>query len=120
MQQVVGIYNADGTIGGELAYAFSKLARRGSCELCDVTHGWNPLGKRSWKEAVERCSLDLRFLHRDEALPDQLSAAGQLPAVVIANDDGWRVIMTSSEFANFKSDPGELIAEIERRVALHR
>ena len=44
MQEVVGIYNADGTIGGELSYALAKLARRGSCELCDVTHGWNPLG----------------------------------------------------------------------------
>ena len=119
MQEVVGIYNADGTIGGELSYALAKLARRGSCELCDVTHGWNPRGKRSWKAAVEQSELNLTFIHRDEALPEQLAAAGQLPAVVIANDDGWRVIMTSSEFAEFKSDPGALIAETERRAAAH-
>ena len=117
MRQIVGIYNADGSIGGELSYALAKLTRRGSCELCDVTHGWNPLGKRSWKAAVERCSLDMKFIHRDEALPDQLSAAGQLPAVVMSSHDGWRVLMTNSEFAIFKSDPGELIVEIERRAA---
>ena len=119
MQEVVGIYNADGTIGGELSYAFAKLARRGSCELCDVTHGWNPLGKRSWKAAVEQSDLNLTFIHRDEALPEQLAAAGQLPAVVMSSDDGWRVIMTSSEFTEFKSDPGALIAETERRAAAH-
>jgi len=117
MQEVVGIYNADGTIGGELSYAFAKLARRGSCELCDVTHGWNPLGKRSWKAAVEQSDLNLTFIHRDEALPEQLAAAGQLPAVVMSSDDGWQVIMTNSEFAEFKSDPGALIDEIERRAA---
>lgn len=119
MREVVGIYNADGTIGGELAYAFSKLARRGSCELCDVTHGWNPLGKRSWKAAVDQSDLNFTFIHRDEALPEQLAAAGQLPAVVMSSDDGWRVIMTSSEFRDFKSDPGALVAETERRAAAH-
>jgi len=119
VQKVVGIYNADGTIGGELSYAFAKLARRSSCELCDVTHGWNPLGKRSWKAAVEQSDLNLTFIHRDEALPEQLAAAGRLPAVVMSNEDGWRVIMTSSEFAEFKSDPGALIDETERRAADH-
>lgn len=117
VRQIVGIYNADGSIGGELSYALAKLARRGSCELCDVTHGWNPLGKRSWKAAVDQSDLNLTLIHRDEALPEQLAAAGQLPAVVMSSDEGWRVIMTNSEFAEFKSDPGALIDEIERRAA---
>jgi hypothetical protein len=117
MQEVVGIYNADGTIGGELSYAFTKLSRRGSCELCDVTHGWNPLGKRSWKAAVEQSELNLTFIHRDEALPEQLAAAGQLPSIIALSDDGWQNIMTPSDFAAFKAEPGELIAEVERRVA---
>jgi hypothetical protein len=36
----VGIYNADGTILGEISYVAKKLAGRGSCALCDITHGW--------------------------------------------------------------------------------
>jgi hypothetical protein len=117
MEKVVGIYNADGSVTGELAYAVAKLKGRGSCELCNVTHGWNPLGKRSWKAAVEQSQLNLTFIHRDEALPEQLEAAGRLPAVVMSSGDEWRVIMTSSEFADFNSDPGGLIAETERRAA---
>ena len=119
MTQVVGIYNADGSVTGELAYVVSKLTGQGSCELCDVTHGWNPFGRREWKTAMQQSDLDITFIHRDEALPEQLAAAGQLPAVVMSNDDGWRVIMTSSEFGEFKSEPCALIAETERRAAAH-
>ena len=117
MTQVVGIYNADGSVTGEIAYAASKLTGRGSCELCDVTHGWNPFGRREWKTALQQSDLDITFIHRDEALPEQLAAAGQLPSIIALSDDGWHVIMTPSDFAAFKAEPGGLIAEIERRVA---
>jgi len=33
-----GIYNAEGTLLGELKYLFMKLSGRGSCALCDITH----------------------------------------------------------------------------------
>ena len=116
MTQVVGIYNADGSVSGELAYVASKLTGRGSCELCDVTHGWNPFGRREWKIAMRQSDLDITFIHRDEALPEQLEAAGRLPSIVALRDDGWQNIMTPSDFAAFKADAGELIAEVERRV----
>ena len=116
MTQVVGIYNADGSVTGELAYVVSKLTGRGSCGLCDVTHGWNPFGRREWKTAMQQSDLDITFIHRDEALPEQLAAAGQLPSIIGLSDNGWQVIMTASDFAAFKADPGELIAEVERRV----
>ena len=48
-QIVFGIYNADGTFFGELGYVIAKLGGKRSCSLCDVTHGWNPFGKRQWK-----------------------------------------------------------------------
>jgi hypothetical protein len=119
MTHVVGIYNADGSVTGELAYAAAKLTGRGSCELCDVTHGWNPFGRREWKTAIRQSDLDITFIHRDEALPEQLAAAGRLPSIIALSDDGWLEIMTSSEFAEFKSDPGALITETERRAAAH-
>ena len=117
MTHVLGIYNADGSVTGEIAYAASKLTRRGSCELCDVTHGWNPFGRREWKTALQQSDLDITFIHRDEALPEQLAAADQLPSIIALSDDGWHVMMTPSDFAAFKAEPGGLIAEIERRVA---
>jgi len=116
MTQVVGIYNADGSVTGELAYAAAKLTGRGSCELCDITHGWNPFGRREYKTAVQQSGLDITFIHRDEALPEQLAAAGQLPSIITLGDDGWENIMTPSDLAAFKAVPGELIAEVERRV----
>ncbi len=35
-----GIYNAAGTLSGELRYVFGKLAGTTSCSLCDITHTW--------------------------------------------------------------------------------
>jgi hypothetical protein len=112
MTQVVGIYNADGSVIGELAYVVSKLTGRGSCELCDITHGWNPFGRRECKTAVQQSGLDITFIHRDEALPEQLAAAGQLPSIITLGDDVWQEIMAASYFASFKADTGELIAEV--------
>jgi len=35
----VGIYNADGSLLGEVSYVLAKYTGRGHCELCDITHG---------------------------------------------------------------------------------
>ena len=43
---IFGIYNADATPLGETRYALSKVTGNSSCELCDITHGWNPFGKK--------------------------------------------------------------------------
>ena len=36
--RLVGVYNADGGIVGELKYFFGHLIGISKCELCDVTH----------------------------------------------------------------------------------
>ena len=41
MLKFVGLYNADGSLMGELRYARAKLTNSASCSLCDLTHGWN-------------------------------------------------------------------------------
>lgn len=36
--EVVGVYDADHTLAGEVAYVVGKLLGRRHCALCDVTH----------------------------------------------------------------------------------
>lgn len=116
MTQVVGIYNADGSVTGELAYAAAKLTGRGSCELCDVTHGWNPFGRREWKIAMRQSDLDITFIHRDEALPEQLEAAGQLPSIITLGDDGWHAIMSADDIGHCNKNPQQLISQLRVRL----
>jgi len=76
---------------GELQYVLRKCLGRESCALCDISHGWNPLGKSAWRSRPET-EPNIIWLHRDEAPEGLLNAvAGELPCVVA--DHGHRVEM---------------------------
>lgn len=120
MAQLVGLYNADGSVLGELRYLRSKLFEGDSCSLCDLTHGWNPFGKRSWKRACEDFEVEIELLHKDEALPEQLSVVETLPAILYLENDlaggsSWVVGMTSEEIATYRGAPRRLLEVLKGR-----
>lgn len=106
--RLVGIYDADGGLAGEFRYALSKLRGRNTCALCDLTHGWNPLGSRSWKQACVASSVDLELVHRDEASTSQLAAAAELPAIVADDGEGWSQVMTKVDIEACAGSPENL------------
>ena len=89
--QVFALFNAEGSLLGELQYVLGKCLGRESCALCDISHGWNPLGKSAWRSRAET-EPSIIWLHRDEAPESLLNAVvGELPCVVA--DHGHRVEM---------------------------
>ena len=38
IERLIGVYDADGGLRGELAYVLGHLAGRAECALCDITH----------------------------------------------------------------------------------
>ena len=89
--QVFALFNAEGSLLGELQYVLGKCLGRESCALCDISHGWNPLGKSAWRSRAET-EPSIIWLHRDEAPESLLDAVvGELPCVVA--DHGHRVEM---------------------------
>jgi len=114
---IIGIYNAIGTISGEISYALKKLAGRGDCPLCELTHGWNPFGKQSWREACAKTSIDITLLHREEADKAQVQAAGQLPAFIVEQHGEWRIMMTNAEIKEWKDNPLGLLKALENKLA---
>lgn len=110
---VFGIYNADGSFLGELGYALAKLAGKRSCSLCDVTHGWNPFGKREWKRICKSSSIEIQLIHRDEATDSQLLAAGNLPSFISEAEEGWAQVMTSTQITKLKGQPDTIVAILE-------
>ena len=111
MSALVGIYNADSGVVGELTFLFNKVLRNTPCHLCDLTHGWNPNGRRSWKEACGTSSLNISFIHRNEATDAQLAAAELLPAIVTLNNDEWACVVTAAELAEHSDDPDWVIRQ---------
>ena len=88
---LIGIYDADASITGAIRYLLRKVFSNYTCALCDLTHGWNPLGKSAWRKRAET-EPNIIWLHRDEAPEGLLNAVEEkLPCVVA--DHGHRVEM---------------------------
>ena len=115
--KVIGIYNAEGTLRGELLYLFNKLRGQGRCTLCEITHGWQPLGKKIWRSSLAKTALKIEMLHSDELSHEQRLATDQLPAFLVEQPEGqWRVLMSTAQIGQFIDDPAGLLREVETLV----
>lgn len=85
---VFAIYNAEGSLAGELRYAMTKALGGTTCALCDITHGWNPRGKRVWRDCAG-LTKRVQWLHKDEVSPElSVAVANQTLPCVIADLSG--------------------------------
>jgi hypothetical protein len=107
----VGIYNADGTILGELRYVVGKLRGTTSCSLCDITHG-KVRPRKDFFAACADAAIEIELLHRNEATSEQLAAAGILPALIVEEEGTWRCVLTASDLEECDGSPSELIARL--------
>ncbi len=111
----LGIYDADGGLGGELRYVAGKLMGRGKCALCDITHGWNPMGSKSWKQVCAVSDVELELLHRNEVTAEQLASANGLPAILRMDENGqWREAIPASELSQYVGAPDALLERLEQ------
>ncbi len=99
--ELVGIYDADGGVRGELGYLVQHLLGRAECALCDVTHG-GIRRKPDWDAMVAGLGVPVRLVHRNEtdAAERAAAAATGLPVVIGRRVDGaHRTLLTPAELA---------------------
>lgn len=81
--RLIGIYNADGGIVGEVKYIVGHLLGTAECALCDITH--SPIRRKpEWDAMVAGLEIPMTVLHRnevDEAVAQAMSHI-ELPAIV--------------------------------------
>ena len=114
--RVVGIYNADGGISGELRYVLDKVMGRSDCGLCELTHGWNAFGKRVWREACRTSPVPIEMIHRDQATESQLTAAKSLPVVLMGEEGTWRVAADADLIHSLRKAPAMLLDHLEKLI----
>lgn len=88
IERVVGVYQANGGIVGEVAYVTGKLLGRAHCSLCDITH--SPLRRKGeWDAFVASLPVPLDVVHLNERDETVLAATeGRTPCVVALVNDG--------------------------------
>lgn len=93
VRRLVGVYDADHTVRGEMTYWIGARLGRAHCALCDITHGM--LRRRSeWNAYVAGLDVPFETFHRDDQ-PDEVRAAsdGRIPVVVAETSERFVVLL---------------------------
>lgn len=112
IERLIGVYDADGTVLGELAYVLGHLVGRRSCALCDITHG--AVRRRpAFDAAAATLGVPFDLLHRDERSPALAALTdGALPCVVAEGGGEQIVLVHRATLAACGKDPAALVDAI--------
>jgi hypothetical protein len=91
IRRLVGVYDANGTVRGELAYFLGARFGRAHCALCDITHG-RVRPKPEWEAYRARLQLPFDTYHRDDQ-PEALRNINRPPPIVAAETDTGFVVL---------------------------
>jgi hypothetical protein len=89
IRRLVGVYNADGSVRGELSYFVGARLGRAHCSLCDITHGL-VRERAEWRTCRASFPVPFDTYHRDDEPTDARAAHhGRLPVVLADTSDGF-------------------------------
>ena len=111
--RLVGVYDADSTMRGELAYRVGARLGRRHCSLCEITHG-SIRQRPEWKACQAGLGVPFDPYHRNDQ-PDTIRAAagGQAPVVVAETDTGHVLLLGSGDLEACDGSIDRLVEAIE-------
>ena len=98
VDKVIGIYNAKGSITGELAFLFGRLTGRTECALCDITHGTFKK-KTAFSRAQQTLGVPFKILHLDELDSTLYSFKHSAACVVAIRGADCSILLSKAELA---------------------
>ena len=110
------IYNANGSLSGEIKYFFKKYFYGLKCSMCDITH--NVISeKKEWKEKVNHSKFILKTVHLDEQKNDLYKfSRGNAPCVVGESEKGFKLIFSNSDLDSFNGDVELFFKSLEDKI----
>lgn len=107
IDELIGVYDADSTLIGEVSYWVGARLGRTHCSLCELTHGLFTK-KSEWKECTLGLGVPFLTFHRNDAPSDVLArAAGRFPLVLARMGRGLEVVLTRDDLETFGGDTAE-------------
>jgi len=113
--RLVGVYDADGTLRGELTYFIGARLGRAHCSLCAITHG---LVRERTDWQASRAGLPVPFdtVHRDELPPSLMGFDATSPYVAAETAHGPVLLLDADALEALDGDPAALAAATEAAV----
>jgi hypothetical protein len=119
--EVIGVYNANSTILGEVSYWIGARFGVAHCSLCDITHGLFA-ERKDWKSCRDQSEFNFSTFHRNDQ-PDAVRAAANdvTPVVVALVNDKYQVLLGPQQIDACEGSPERLVAAItEALVAIDK
>ncbi len=121
IRRLVGVYDADHTLTGEVAYWVGARLGRRHCSLCDITHGLFS-EKAEWKSCKAGLPIPFETFHRDDQPASVREAmGGRTPVVVAVTDDGVVELLEATDLEHCQGSPQALtdaVAQAAIRLGL--
>lgn len=115
--RLVGVYDADGTLRGELSYWVGARLGRRHCSLCEITHR-SVRQRPEWKACAADLPVPFDTYHRnDQPQAVRAAAAGQAPVIVAETETGHVVLLTPAEIEACNGSIDQLVEAIEQSSA---
>lgn len=117
VQRLVGVYDADHTLRGEVTYWVGARLGRAHCALCDITHG-TFRERRDWQACRAGLAVPFETFHRDDqpvAVRD--AAEGTVPVVLAETSVGYVVLLGPRELEGCDGSVEAFSAALDRALA---
>ena len=114
--RLIGVYDADGTLRGELTYWVGARLGRTHCALCEITHGI-VRERDDWRRCRDDLAVPFVVFHRDDQ-PRGVRAAtdGVTPVIVAETSQGFVALLFPDDLEACGGAPDRLIDAIECAV----
>jgi hypothetical protein len=111
--RLVGVYDADSTLRGELAYWVGARLGRRHCSLCEITHG--SLRQRpEWKACQAGLPVPFTTYHRnDQPSTIRTAANGRAPVVVAETAESHVLLLAPDDLEACGGSIDRLVDAIE-------
>lgn len=115
--RLVGVYDADSTLRGELSYWVGARLGRRHCSLCEITHG-SVRQRPAWKTCQAGLPVPFDTYHRNDQ-PDTIRSASnaQAPVVVAVTDTSHAVLLDAEDLDACSGSIDRLVEAIEQSAA---
>ncbi len=116
VRELIGVYDADGTLLGEARYWLGARVGRAHCALCDITHGLFT-EKAQWRRCRDELAVEFRTYHRDDAPAEVLAAGSPAPFVIARTDTALVALLGPEELDACAGDVDEFRRALRRACA---
>jgi len=118
---IIGVYNARGTLIGELSYLLQRTFTGKHCALCDITHSSvrrRPAWDQCAQSFTQQHSITVELLHLDEVPTSLANNSGFIaPAVYLQRgDNSYSLVMGPRDLEICGHSPEQFFKMLESKI----